>query len=144
MKKKKAYICFSLDAKTPEEFEENIRMAKQYATEVSNMLDCWAVAIQSFLSELLEDNNPERRKLAMDFKIRTLATCDMLVVCGIRITADMAMEMEAASDLGIPVLRYAEGKLYIKKDDFLLQMLLYLIVSGLLSDFTEEMDSSEL
>lgn len=42
MKKKKAYICSPLHADTPEEIKENMFIAKRYAKEVSQLLDCRA------------------------------------------------------------------------------------------------------
>ena len=149
MKKKKAYICSPLFADTPGEIRENMCMAKRYAKEVSQLLSCRATAIHGVLPELLDDNDPAERKLALDFGVMYLATCDLLVVCGERITSGMAVEIEAAEAFGIPIYIYVKGSLYAviqnnridghlrgirvqpdnDRPDFLQQMLLYLLLN---------------
>lgn len=108
-------------------------------------------AVHGVLPELLDDHDPAERKLALDFGIMYLATCDLLVVCGERITSGMAIEIEAASALGIPIYIYVKGSLYsvIRNDlrngylhgiriqpdndypEFLPQMFLYQLLSYL-------------
>ena len=112
MTKKKAYICSPLSAKTAEGIKENMRMANQYAQEISQLLSCRAAAVHGILPDLLDDNDPVERKLALDFGIKYLATCDMLVICGDRVSSGMTGEIKAAKVLGIPIYQYAKGNLF--------------------------------
>ena len=111
MRKKKAYICSPLSAKTAEGIKENMRMANQYAKEISQLLNCRAAAVHGILPDLLDDNDPIERKLALDFGIKYLATCNMLAICGDRVSSGMTGEINAAKALGIPIYQYAKGNL---------------------------------
>jgi hypothetical protein len=116
VKKKKAYICSPLLADTPAGIRENMKKANQYAKEISELLRCKATAVHGILPELLDDNDPAERTLALDFGKKYLATCDMLVVCGNRISSGMAGEIKAALKLGIPIYAYANGSIcYLQK-----------------------------
>ena len=112
MTRKKAYICSPLSSKTAEGIKENMRMANQYAQEISQLLDCRAVAVHGIMPELLDDNDPVERALALEFGKKYLATCDMLVVCGNRVSSGMSGEIEAAYALSIPIYIYLNGNLY--------------------------------
>jgi hypothetical protein len=76
----KAYICSPLSAKTADGIRENMRMANQYAKEISELMECRAAAVHGILPELLDDNDPVERKLALDFGKKYLATCELLVI----------------------------------------------------------------
>ena len=112
MRKYKAYICSPLSAKTDAGIKENMRKANQYAKEIAQLLNCRAAAVHGILPELLDDNNPAERELALDFGKKYLAICDMLVVCGSQVSSGMAGEIETAEALGIPIYIYVKGKLY--------------------------------
>ena len=115
---KKAYICSPLSAKTAEGIKENMRMANRYAQEISQLLSCRAIAVHGILPELLDDNDPAERELALGFGKKYLATCDILVVCGSRVSSGMKGEIEAAEILGIPIYIYVKGRLYtVVKND---------------------------
>ncbi|MHB8061763.1 MAG: DUF7768 domain-containing protein [Ruminiclostridium sp.] len=107
MKRKKALISSPLSAKTPEGIKENRIKAQQYAGLVSKILNCRAVSLYGFLPEFLDDNDPAERKLELDFGLMYLSTCDMLVICGDRISSDMEDEIKTALRLGILIFLFS-------------------------------------
>lgn len=104
MEKRKVYICSPLAAATRDEIFLNMFRAKQYMRTVSEVLDCRAIAPQAFLPNILDDNIPEERELAMSFGSQILALCNVLLVCGNIISKGMSEEIEEAQSLGIPVI----------------------------------------
>ena len=109
---KKAYICSPLSAPSWELVEQNMLKAQQYMRKVSAKLSCSAVAPHAYLPNLLDDNIPKERELALSFGLRLLELCDCLVICGDRISQGMQGEINKALELGLDILQYDGQKLY--------------------------------
>lgn len=62
--------------------------------------------------QMLDDEVPEERTLALMLGRNLLAVCDELWVCGERISSGMAAEIEHAQSLDIPIryIREIEGR----------------------------------
>ena len=103
MEKRKAYICSPLSAPTAEGVRRNMETARLYMQEVSIRLNCRAVAPHALLPEFLDDQDEAERELALAFGLAYLDTCDMLVICGSRITQGMLGEILHAANRGIPI-----------------------------------------
>lgn len=108
----KFYICSPLHAETEEEIKKNMERAKLYMKEVTGLTGVKSVAPHAFLPEILDDNIPEERKLAIEFGLSLLKQCSGIVVCGDKISPGMAGEIEAAKQLGLPIFYFDsnEGK----------------------------------
>lgn len=98
------YICSPLSSASLAEVEANMQMARHYMEQVGTSLGCRSYAPHAFLPYLLDDSDPDERKIALQFGIMLLELCDGLVVCGKRITSGMLAEIEHAKDMGIPIL----------------------------------------
>lgn len=109
MRKRKAYICSPLSAVTTEEMRNNMAAARWYMRVVSEKMDCRAVAPHAYLPEFLDDHDEAERNLALNFGLAYLDTCDMLVICGTRITQGMLGEIMHASKRGIPIFWMKEA-----------------------------------
>ena len=101
--KKKAYICSPLFAETRKGITANILQAKEFIKNISKRMKWNIVAVHSVLPTLLDDYIPAERKMAMDFCIRYLSTCDLLVICGNRISSGMECEIAEALRLKMPI-----------------------------------------
>lgn len=104
MGKKKAYVCSPLSAPTPDGIRRNMEAARWYMQVVSEQLDCRAVAPHAYLPDFLDDHNEQERELGLAFGHAYLDTCDLLVICGSRITEGMLGEILHAARRGIPIL----------------------------------------
>lgn len=100
---KKVYICSPLFAPTRKGIEDNMAKAREYMEVVSARLNCRAVAPHAFLPAFLDDYDQVERKIGLEFGLQYLSTCDVLIVCGDRITGGMSAEIAKAVELGIPV-----------------------------------------
>ena len=108
MEKRKAYICSPLSAPTADEIHRNMEAARRYMRVVTEKLHCRAVAPHAFLPEFMNDQDMRERELALAFGLAYLDTCDMLVICGNRITQGMLGEILHAANRGIPILWFRE------------------------------------
>lgn len=104
MKKRKAYICSPLSAPTPDGIRRNMEAARWHMRVVSERLDCRAVAPHAYLPEFLDDHNEQEREMALAFGLAYLDTCDILVICGSRITHGILGEILHAAKRGMPIL----------------------------------------
>lgn len=113
---KPVYICSPLSASNREQMLANMQTARNHMREVSEELHCRALAPHAWLPELLDDNNPTERGLALDFGVKLLRLCGTLIVCHPSITKGMAIEITLAQELGLTFLAHpAPGKYYPPK-----------------------------
>lgn len=108
MKKKLVYICSPLHAASDEGIRRNMEKAKIYAEKVSKILNCRAVAPHAVLPDILDDNNPEERKIGLRFGLDLLKLCSKVVVCGNTVSKGMREEVRIAGNFGIPVVTLEE------------------------------------
>ena len=82
--------------------EKNVEFAKaacRYAMEQN----CTPIAVHLLYPQYLDDNDPIQRESGLCMGHRVLEACDELWLCGSRISTGMAMELQEAQKLGIPV-----------------------------------------
>ena len=109
IKGKKVYICSPLSAKTKEERLFNMGLAKAYLDTISQVFHCRTFASHAYLPLMLDDTIPEERKLALSIGKQLLYFCDVLIICGGRISSGMKGEIRHAYDTGKEVyLLYGE------------------------------------
>ena len=100
IKGKKVYICSPLSAKTKEERLFNMGLAKAYLDTISQVFHCRTFASHAYLPLMLDDTIPEERKLALSIGKQLLDFCDVLIICGGRISSGMKGEIRHAYDTG--------------------------------------------
>lgn len=109
--KKPVYICSPLSAPSREGILRNMMAAREYMRKVSLELGRRAIAPHAWLPELLDDSVWEERELALRFDTQALHLCESLIICHPEVTRGMAMEIELAQGLGLPILaRPAAGE----------------------------------
>ena len=96
--RKKAYICSPLGADTKEKVLENMHTARAYMYYVSEVIGCTARAPHAYLPVLLCDKIPSE-----------LEQCDLLLVCGNRISPGMMAEIIKAVELNMDILVFDEN-----------------------------------
>lgn len=106
--KKRAYICSPLGAKDAESFIRNMHAARAYMYYAMTKMRVTARAPHSYLPLLLCDRIPAERALALDFGIKLLENCDILLVCGTRISDGMLGEINRAVSLGMDIVVFDE------------------------------------
>lgn len=97
------YICSPLSAPTKEALRANMEQARNYMQLVSQSFRCRAVAPHAYLPELLDDTVLWERKLGLAFGLILLEKCQVLLVCGNRISKGMENEITRAKKLDIPI-----------------------------------------
>ena len=102
--RKKAYICSPLGASTKGQVLQNMHDAKAYMYYVSQKLGCIARAPHAYLPALLCDKIPAERALALEFGLKLLEQCEILLVCGDHISHGMLSEIVKATKLNIEIL----------------------------------------
>jgi len=105
MEYKIVYVCSPLSADTEEEKQHNMENAKMYSKIVSYLINCKAIAPHSCLPEILDDENPKERLIAMNICKNILEECDAMFVIGDKISKGMQIEIEHAKSKNIPILR---------------------------------------
>ena len=110
IKGKKAYICSPLSAKTKEERLFNMGLAKAYLDTISQVFHCRTFASHAYLPLMLDDTIPEERKLALSIGKQLLDFCDVLIICGGRISSGMKGEIRHAYDTGKEVYLLDGGR----------------------------------
>ena len=98
----RVYICSPLGGNV----SANIENAKRYALECG-----MAPVIPHFYALVLNDDNPEERKLGMQAGISLLWVCDEVWVFGNQITDGMKKEIRFAEKLNIKVRYISENAL---------------------------------
>lgn len=101
----KYYICSPLSAPTQKGIELNQAYARGYVEMVEERCKVKAVAPHIYLPEMLDDNVPEERALALEFGLKLLMLCDKLVICGDTVSSGMAKEIAFARGNNIEVIK---------------------------------------
>ena len=95
--KKKAYICSPLGASSKEQVLQNMQDAKAYMYYASEILGCIARAPHAYLPALLCAKVPAERAWLLE-------QCEILLVCGDRISDGMLSEIVKAAKLNMNIL----------------------------------------
>lgn len=96
------YIC-SRYRGNKEEISEHIAYAKALTREILLFGHC-AIAPHLYITDCLDDSDPEERKTGLEAALEILGKCDAVVVGQkFGISEGMAAEIAEAKKLGIPV-----------------------------------------
>lgn len=101
---KKAYICSPLHDEDPRIMLDNMEKARSYARHVFIQMHMRPMCPQAWMPLLVNDYDEVERKLALDFGLQLLRTCDCVIVVGTKISKGMAAEIEYAKELGKEIL----------------------------------------
>lgn len=95
----RAYICSPLSAQSKAGIRENMLRARKYMEQISHTYAYRTYAPHAYLPALLDDTCPEERALALSFGREILRICQIVIICGNRISAGMKMEIDLAFQL---------------------------------------------
>lgn len=107
--RRKAYVCSPLSADRDEDFVQNMRTARAYMYYALKKMNLNARAPHAYLPMLVCDWIPAERALGIQFGLRLLENCELMLICGNRISNGMRGEIEHAVRLGIPMVAFDEG-----------------------------------
>ena len=101
--KKLVFVSTPFHAETVAEMQENIHLAQRICKKV--MRDGYIpYAPHLLFPQFLDDADARQREEGIKAGIEMLRRCDALIFSGGKVTDGMVQEMNAASDLGIPVV----------------------------------------
>lgn len=104
----RAYICSPLSAETEDEIRRNMLQARQFMKQIADIYGYRTYAPHAYLPELLDDTYREERALALSFDMKLLEICEIVIVCGTRISRGMQMEIEQAFRLNKEVYHWPD------------------------------------
>ena len=105
---KRVYICSPLGG----DVNANIEKAKQYASYVIRKCGT-APVVPHFYALMLDDKNPEERKLRINAGLSLLWVCDEVWVFGDLITSGMSEEIKLAKSLNIRIRYVSDKEIFI-------------------------------
>lgn len=88
----RVYICSPLSAKTKEEIRENMHRARFYMKLFADAYGYRTYAPHAYLPELLDDKNKKERDIALSFDLDLLKLCQIVIICGEKISEGMQQE----------------------------------------------------
>lgn len=107
---RKAYICSPLSAPTAEGIRHNMEMANFYLERMKQIYHCRTFASHAHLLLMLDDTIPEERAAALRIGKELMKLCDVLIICGRRISTGMRDEIRTAFEMGLEVFWYDSDK----------------------------------
>lgn len=111
--KKKYYVCSPYRNEDKMKMAANQLRAQGLCEEIEELVpNCKCYAPHAFLPHLLDDTVEKEREIALEFGLKILDLCDVLVVCGDIVSSGMAKEIAYARKHGKKVLKYKEGELH--------------------------------
>lgn len=104
------YICHSFRGKNDKEIEENINNACEYAKKYEKL--GYTPIIPHILSLAIfgAHNDGDDDKKVVKYDMNLLSRCDVMIVCGNKISKGMEAEIEFCKNSNIKI-RYDEGSL---------------------------------
>lgn len=96
----KAYVCSPLSDESKAGMRMNMLRARHYMRLIAGKYKYHTYAPHAYLPELLDDDCPEERALALSFGMELLKLCQKVIIFGERISAGMQKEIELAFQLG--------------------------------------------
>ena len=107
---KKAYICSPLSAPDTKGVSHNMDMARFYMERMQVLCHCRTFASHAYLPLMLDDSIPEEREIALRIGMELMGLCDILIICGRRVSSGMAGEVREAFAKGMAVYWYDSEK----------------------------------
>ena len=111
--RKTAYICSPYNADTFEKRCENMLLARVYMKYATENLGVNARAPHAYLPMVTYEEKPEERQLALEFGQKLLECCDVIYVCGNRMSRGMEGELQRAASLNMEIVVF-DLNLYIE------------------------------
>ena len=102
-KQARIYICSPCRADTAEGVINNMKAARVYMLYSYIYFQGVPWAPHAYLPVMLNDNFEDEREIALSFGTRLLMDCDLMLVCGDRLSEGMYGEIIAAIKNNIPV-----------------------------------------
>ena len=103
---KRAYMCSTLSDRQKKQRIHNIEMARFYLKRMEELYHCRTFASHAYLPLMLDDTISEERELALSIGKQFLDLCDVLIICGRRISSGMEGEIRHAFASGKEVYWY--------------------------------------
>ena len=103
IKRARTYICSPCRAERPEGMIRNMKAARVYMFYAYIHFQGVPRAPHAYLPILLNDNFEDEREIALRFGERLLMDCDLMLVCGDRLSEGMYGEIKMAVKRKIPV-----------------------------------------
>lgn len=110
--RRRAYICSPLSAETDAGFLHNMHAARAYMYYASEKMGLYARAPHAYLPMLLCDKLPSERALALEFGLSLLENCEIILICGNRLSSGMKGEIAHAARFGMPMTVFDEALYY--------------------------------
>jgi len=104
---KQVYMCSPLKAETREGVIKNMENAKNYSEMIEKIFGCKVIAPHAYLPNILDDNNPDERLIAMELCLKCLEFCDAVIIISDIITEGMQIEIDRAKELGLPSIQFS-------------------------------------
>ena len=102
-RKKMVYICSPLRG----DYEANTEKAIEYCRKVASWGET-PIAPHIYCTRFLDDTNEADRQRGFEMAMELLKLCDCVLVFGDHISEGMRLEIDKATEIGIPV-RYVQG-----------------------------------
>jgi hypothetical protein len=99
---KRVYIAHALSG----DWEGGVRAAKGYAYAAARA-GYMPIVPYVLMDGILDDADPEERRIGMMLDIDQLRACDEIWLCGERVSGGMIAERDVADDLGLVYRRLA-------------------------------------
>ena len=103
---KRAYICSPLSAPDAKGVSHNMDMARFYLERMNLLYHCRTFASHAYLPLMLDDSIPEERETALRIGLELMGLCDVLIICGRRVSSGMMSEVKEAFSRGMNVYWY--------------------------------------
>lgn len=103
---KRAYICSPLSAPDKKGISHNMDMARFYMERMQSLYHCRTLASHAYLPLMLDDSIPKEREAALRIGQELIHLCDVLIICGRRISSGMKSEIKEAFSRGMDVYWY--------------------------------------
>ncbi len=115
-KKNIAYICSPLRADTQDGVDRNMYAVRAYMKYLYQHLGINGIAPHGFIPYILDDHKEDDRELALQIGLRMLNNCQVICICGDRISEGMKGEIAEAGKLGLDIYLFNE-RLYVDVQD---------------------------
>jgi len=102
----RVYICSPCNNDSVIKKYQNIIAARYYMYYANKHMNVHTNAPHAYLSVLLNDKDPAERSIALEFGLKMLELCDMIFVCGTKVSNGMRGEIVKALKMGKPVTCY--------------------------------------
>lgn len=103
---KVAYICSPLSADTEKQRLHNMDMARFYLERMKELYHCHTIASHAYLPLMLDDTIPKERETALKIGMMMMEVCDVLIICGRRVSSGMKGEIKMALKKGMTIYWY--------------------------------------